>query len=173
MEVVKGPDNAQAVISRYITMYEKDLLRLCCVILRDVTLAEDAVQDTFLKAFRNIHTFRGESSPKTWLVSIAVNVCRDMRRTAWFRIARNAIMLDDVQIADEGAAYEVRSDLVTAVMHLPHVCREVVLLHHYEGLTQTEIANALHVSNTTVHRRLKKAYKLLKTDLKGGETYEA
>ena len=51
MEVVKGPDNNVDLISQWIRTYEKDLLRLCCVYLKDVALAEDAVQETFLKVF--------------------------------------------------------------------------------------------------------------------------
>lgn len=75
MEVVKGPDNNVDLISQWIRTYEKDLLRLCCVYLKDVSLAEDAVQETFLKAYSHLPSFRGNSSPKTWLVRIAINVC--------------------------------------------------------------------------------------------------
>lgn len=62
--------------------YEKSLLRMCCVYLRDTSAAEDAVQESFLRAYRSMDDFRGESSEKTWLYSIAMNVCRDMRRAA-------------------------------------------------------------------------------------------
>ena len=73
MEVVKGPDNNVDLISQWIRTYEKDLLRLCCVYLKDVALAEDAVQETFLKAYSHLPSFRGNSSPKTWLVRIAIS----------------------------------------------------------------------------------------------------
>lgn len=174
MEVVMGPDNtAEETISQMIHAYEKDLLRLCCVYLKDVALAEDAVQETFLKAYRSLSTFRGDCSPRTWLVRIAINVCKDISRTAWFRMARNAIELDRLQIAQPEGYHELRSELVAEVMNLPRVCREVVLLHYYEGFNQSEIAQTLHVSNTTVHRRLEKAYSLLKHVLKGGSMDEA
>ena len=86
MDFVKGPGNhPEARISRMVKTYEKDLLRLCCMYLKDAVMAEDAVQETFLKAYKSLHAFRGESSEKTWLMRIAINVCKDMQRTAWFR----------------------------------------------------------------------------------------
>ena len=47
--------------------------------------ARDAVQETFLKAWQHMDTFRAQSQAKTWLTRIAINVCRDMRRSKWFR----------------------------------------------------------------------------------------
>lgn len=173
MEVVKGPDNNEELISQWIRAYEKDLLRLCCVYLKDVTLAEDAVQETFLKAYKSLQSFRGDSQARTWLVRIAINVCKDMSRTSWFRIVRNAVELDKLQIAQPEGNHEIRSVLVAEIMNLPRVCREAILLHYYEGFSKTEIAETLGVSNTTVQRRLEKAYRLLKNVLKGGSFYEA
>ncbi|MBQ8507144.1 MAG: sigma-70 family RNA polymerase sigma factor [Clostridia bacterium] len=173
MEVVKGPGNAEETISLWIRTYEKDLLRLCCVYLKDVYLAEDAVQETFLKAHRNLHAFRGECSPKTWLVRIAVNVCKDMCRTSWFRILRNAVQMDKFQIAQAEGSHEIKSALVAEIMSLPRAYREVILLYWYEGFSQTEIAQTLRVSHTTVRRRLEKAYGILKNALKGGDFNEA
>ena len=61
--------------------YEAPLLRLCCALLGDAALAEDAVQDTFIRAWRALPHFRGDSSEKTWLTHIAVNVCRKKQMT--------------------------------------------------------------------------------------------
>lgn len=173
MDVVKGPDNNADMISQWIRTYEKDLLRLCCVYLKDVTLAEDAVQETFLKAYSHLPSFRRDSSPRTWLVRIAINVCKDMSRKSWFRLLRNSQELDGLQIAAPEGGHEIRSALAGAVMNLPRTCKEVVLLYYYEGFTQADIADTLHVSITTVHRRLEKAYGLLKNELKGGNLDEA
>lgn len=170
MQVVKGPDNnAEEIISQLIWRYEKDLLRLCCAYLKDVSLAEDAVQETFLKAYNHLNTFRGESAERTWLVRIAINVCKDMRRNAWFRLARNAVTLDTLQIATPEGGHEMRTALAAEILRLPIACREVILLYYYEGFTQAEIAQTLHVSSATVNRRLHKAHTLLKNVLEGGE----
>lgn len=173
MEIVKGPGNRpEERISRMIKTYEKDLLRLCCVYLKDYSMAEDAVQETFLKAYKNLHSFRGESSEKTWLIRIAINVCKDMQRTAWFRNIGRMVNLDDVQIP-QVQEHDVKSAVVSEIMRLPKKLKEVVLLYYYEDMNQSEIAEILNVSITTVHRRLEKARALLKDMLEGGYVLEA
>ena len=69
-------------LARLVDAYQSSLRRMCCAILRDRTLAEDAVQETFLKAYKALDTFRKESSEKTWLMRIAINTCRDFRPAA-------------------------------------------------------------------------------------------
>lgn len=173
MEIVKGPGNRpEERISRMIKTYEKDLLRLCRVYLKDSSMAEDAVQETFLKAYKNLHSFRGESSEKTWLIRIAINVCKDMQRTAWFRNIGRMVNLDDVQIP-QVQEHDVKSAVVSEIMRLPKKLKEVVLLYYYEDMNQSEIAEILNVSITTVHRRLEKARALLKDMLEGGYVLEA
>lgn len=83
MTAVKGPDSEW--LKELIDEHQTQLLRLCYLYLHDAQLAEDAVQETFLKAWRTGASFRGESSAKTWLTSIARRVCCDMRRTFWFK----------------------------------------------------------------------------------------
>ena len=66
-------------------MYQEELLRICFLYLQDRGLAEDAVQETFLKAYRALQRYREKCSPRTWLTRIAINTCKDYRRTFWFR----------------------------------------------------------------------------------------
>ena len=65
--------------------YGDALVRMCCLYLNDASLAQDAAQDTFIKAWRNLGQFRGECDERTWLMRIAINTCRDYHRTAWLR----------------------------------------------------------------------------------------
>jgi RNA polymerase sigma factor (sigma-70 family) len=92
------PDSKER-LQRMIAQYGNALQRMCYVYLRDAALAEDAVQETFLKVYRHLDAFRGESSEKTWLMHIAVNTCRDMRRNAWFRYVDRRITLEDVHMS--------------------------------------------------------------------------
>ena len=173
MDFVKGPGNhPEARISRMVKTYEKDLLRLCCMYLKDAVMAEDAVQETFIKAYKSLHAFRGESSEKTWLMRIAINVCKDMQRTAWFRNLGKMVSIENVQIPAE-QEMSISSELVSEIMKLPSKYKEVVLLYYYEGMNQSEVAQILNVSITTVHRRLEKARELLKKQLEGGNVLEA
>ncbi len=103
MSVVTGPDNQrEEKISSLVRLYEKDLLRTCCVYLRDRDMAQDAVQETFLKAYKALDSFRSESTEKTWLYSIAFNVCRiipagcqssDRNAQSWYNIFRTIIFI--------------------------------------------------------------------------------
>ena len=75
----------EQTLVRLMTAYGTDIKRLCLCLLNDSFLAEDAAQETFVKAWRNLPGFRQECSEKTWLCRIAVNTCRSMQRGFWFR----------------------------------------------------------------------------------------
>ena len=75
-------------LERLLTPHERPLYTLCLGILRNRDDAEDAVQEAFLRALRAMPTFRGDSSVRTWLQRIAVNVCLD-----WKRARRDALPL--------------------------------------------------------------------------------
>lgn len=119
--------------------YGTAILRTCFVILSDAREAEDAMQDTFLRAWRAMDTFeqRNGASVKTWLMRIAINVCRDYQRKRWFR----------------------HIDMRHALEDLP------------QGMNLQETADALGISKSTVHTRLKKAEQALKLSLTGGDCY--
>ena len=172
MNVVKDPDNLRSQrLGQMIRQYEKDLLRICCMYLKDVSLAEDAVQETFLKAYRRMETFRGESSEKTWLISIAVNVCRDMRRGSWFRHIDQTVDLNALQISAE-AISDTKIALMQEIMRLPRREMEAVLLYYYADLPIRETVRTLHISEPAVSRRLTRARHMLKDALKGGAADE-
>ena len=71
-------NEATEILNRLVEQYQTPLRRMCFIMLRDEELAKDAVQDTFLKVYKNIDVFRGECSEKTWLMQIAVNTCREI-----------------------------------------------------------------------------------------------
>ena len=151
--------------------YEKDVLKVCTVYLHDPVLAEDAAQETFVKAFRALDRFQGSSSEKTWLMRIAINTCKDIRRGAWFRHTDRSITLD--KLPEPAVPPQAESVLITLeVMRLPAKEREAVLLHYYQGMTIAETAQALGISATAAAKRLKKAHAHLEPVLKGGEENE-
>ncbi|MEG2187982.1 MAG: sigma factor, partial [Clostridia bacterium] len=66
MEVATAPDKIrEETLRRMMTQYKNDLMRMCAACLKDSALAEDAVQETFIKAYKALETFRGDSSEKT------------------------------------------------------------------------------------------------------------
>lgn len=164
--------NDRETLTRLIRTYEKDLLRMCCIYLHDVTQAEDAVQETFLKAYKSMHTFRGESAERTWLIRIAINTCRDMKRTSWYRLREMAVDWERLKMPMEHEA-DTKIALTTAIMKLPDKYKEVVYLHFYEDLNVGEAAAVLGCSSATVCRRIDKATRLLRKELdaQGGERH--
>ena len=174
MSRIKGPDRAQDPnheLERLVLQYQQSLLRTCFLYLRDRTLAEDAVQETFLKAYRSLASFRGECSEKTWLMKIAINTCCDLRR------AHRLCRIDPCRIPDllPQAAEpftEAEEALVTQVMQLPRKLREVILLYYYQDMTVTEIAVSLGISQSSVSGRLKRARGKLRALLEGRDLCE-
>ena len=166
MTPVQGPDREEQ-LNHMVLTYEKDLLRLCAVYLRDVELARDAVQETFLKAYRRMDRFEGKSSEKTWLMRIAINTCKDMQRGGWFRhVDRNAV-LEDLPLPVSPPSVE-HIALTSAIMALPRKYMEVILLHCDQGMNIRETAQALGITPPAVINRLKKARNELRIALEGG-----
>ena len=138
--------------------------RLCCLYLKDLALAEDAAQETFIRAWKSMDIFKGDASPKTWLTRIAINVCRNIRRTAWFRRYDRSVTPEDLPLT---APAEDRTLLLT-VQQLPEKHRQIVVLRYYQGMSLDEAAKVLGVSRSTAHHRLQKALKQLRIELDEG-----
>ncbi len=159
MEVVKGPDSRETreeALTRLVSEYQTPLLRTCYMYLKDAQLAEDAVQETFLKAYRTLPSFRGECSEKTWLTKIAMNICRDFLRGAWLRHVDRRVT---PEMLPEPAAPADAEDgeLLAAVMNLPRRHREVILLYYYQEMSTQDIALALGLKRSSVSGRLQRA----------------
>ena len=154
-------------LEELIDLYGDDILRLCLGYLGQRQLAEDAFQETFIKAWRAADSFRGQSSVKTWLSSIAVNTCRDMLRSGWFRMQRRSEPIEMLLDLTAPEAEWIESPVRTAILNLPGKYREVILLYYDQGMTISEIANLLRLSQNTVSTRLRRARKQLEEGLKG------
>ena len=160
-------ETKEAWLERAMEQYEESLLRMCFAYLGDAALAEDAVQETFLKAYRALDRFRGDAEEKTWLLRIAINTCRDLRRSAWFRHVDRNVTLDVLgEPADPAQEWSQWDDTLTrAVMGLKPKYREAVLLCCYQGLTGQEAASVLKISRAAVMNRLKQAKTILRKEL--------
>ena len=147
-------------------MYQEDLLRVCFLYLQDQGLAEDAVQETFLKAYRGFASFRGDCSEKTWLTRIAVNTCRDFQRGAWFRHTDRRVTPEMLPVGEVQPDPE-DLDLSLAVLRLPRKMREAILLYYYQDMGTEEIAEALGIAQSTVSNRLRRGREKLRKLLEG------
>lgn len=164
MKVVTSSDSRDNDLRRLMARYQQDVLRMCCAILKDQALAEDATQETFVKAWRGLDRFRGEGDEKAWLMRIAINTCRDTLRTSWMRHVDRRVPLEQ---APESYCNPKDATLSDAVLHLPLKLKEAVLLYYYQGMTLDDTAQVLHISKTSVFRRLKRACAKLRDALEG------
>ena len=157
-------DQRREWLNDAVLRWEKPLLHLCFAYLGETALAEDAVQETFFKAWKHYDRFRGEAEEKTWLMRIAMNHCKDQLKSSWFRNTDRSVSPDT--LPESAVPFEEHDDTVTrAVMSLPPKLKEVTLLRWYQGMSLEEITKVLRVPRSTVNYRLKKARIMLKGEL--------
>ena len=168
METVKGPDSREERIEEMVVRHQIPLLKLCYAYLHDEELAKDAVQETFIKEYKNLDEFREASSEKTWLNRIAINTCKDLHRSGWFRHVDRSVtpdMLPEPRVPAEPEDL----NLTAEIMKLPVRLREAALLCWLQGLTYNEAAGALGISPQAVGTRLNRARNRLRESLEGGD----
>ncbi len=172
MSSVTGPDSAPnraGELERLVDRYQTSILRMCWFCLYDKTQAEDAVQETFLKVWRGLDSFRGEADEKTWIMKIAMHTCYDMNRSGWFRVFNRRLTPE--MLPEAAAPFREEDDELTcAVARLPMKLREVILLYYYQGMKVNDIASALGISQSSVSGRLKRGREKLRDILEGRET---
>jgi len=141
---------------RLVERYQRDVYRLCYRYVNNHHDANDIAQEVFLKAYRAIGSFRGDSAFATWLYRIAANTCLN------FRTARKAdteelseSMPDSARGADDDLMRRERAGIVReAVKRLPERQRATLILKIYHDLTHEEVARILGSSVGTVKANL-------------------
>jgi len=123
--------------NQWIEDYSDSILRTCFLYLSDQTQAEDATQDTWIKAWKHMDDFerKGIANEKAWLLHIAINTCKDYRRTAWFRHVDRSRALDELPPQLIAVEPEDRT-LTLMVMDLPDRYKQVMVT--------VKLINALH-----------------------------
>jgi len=169
-ELKSGSEPAFALL---IAQYGHPIYSLIARSLRDPSDAADVTQEVFVKVFRNISSFHGDSSLRTWIYRIALHEASNQRRW-WGRHKRQELTIDapldnaegetfclaDALAAQDASPYDcavsaqVREHVEAALATLPEVFREVVVLREIEGFGYEEIAEILNVNIGTVKSRL-------------------
>ena len=155
--------------------YERSVYVMALSYVKNEADAEDAAQETFVRAFRKLSSFRAESKFSTWLMSITINEARTrLRRQALIRMEpldqlpdenmsiSPALLRDWREIPSEVLEREeVRNLILRAVEQLPDIYRQVFLLRDVEELTVSETAETLNISVPSVKVRLHRARMML------------
>jgi RNA polymerase sigma-70 factor (ECF subfamily) len=165
-----------------LTRFQQPVYTLALRLLNDPSEAADVVQEVFLKVFRNIGSFRGQSTLKTWIYRITVNEAHNARRW-FFRHRRREVELDNEPeesrnwkeiIPDRGRSpYEVALDgeqhlmIEAALKQINPIFRDAVVLRDITDLSYEEIAEILGVSLGTVKSRILRGREALREELAG------
>jgi RNA polymerase sigma-70 factor (ECF subfamily) len=137
----------------------------------DEALAEDMVQETFVRAFERLDGFRGDAAFSSWLhtiaVSVTLNALRKTKRTRDHELARED--MGDLAAASPGPDGGLRRDLDRAVASLDDNHRMVFVMHDLEGFTHEEIADSMGTPVGTAKARLSRARGKLRAWFEGGD----
>ena len=174
---VRGDEVACADL---VAAHQRTVFNLAFHLLGDRDEALDLSQEVFLRVFRTLSRFRGQSTVRTWIYRIVVNQARNRQR--WWRRRRRAdlVSLDDhltrcgeIEATDEVlpdrllASKETAARIWTAMERLPFDQRTALVLREIDGLRYEEIAFSLDVAVGTVKSRLTRARQALREELLG------
>jgi RNA polymerase sigma-70 factor (ECF subfamily) len=156
--------------SELVRVHAQGVLNVVFRLCGDAQLADDAAQETFIRAWQHLSTYRPHTSFRNWLYRIAVNAATDMLRRER-RILPGDI--EEMNLTDGRPGLESlvtqqeRTTVVQqAILSLPDASRAVLVLREYEGLSYHEISSTLDIPLGTVMSRLSYARNLLKTALR-------
>jgi len=152
-------------------LYDAHVDRVFRLIFRlsgDPELAQECAQETFIRAFDRLGTFRGDSALGTWLHSIAVSVTLNAIRRVRRQDSRETDLEETTSSTDgfRAAEPDLKERLTSAVNALPEGYRTVFIMHDVEGYTHEEIGTALHISSGTSKAQLFRARGKLRRALK-------
>ena len=167
---LSGDDGAFELL---VIKYQRRVQRLVARLVRDKDLIEDIAQETFIKAYRALHQFRGESQFYTWLYRIAVNTAKQFL----IQLQREPMVLPDAGNKDDDdetfsarhepshdntpeaelAAKEIATMVNRALQALPEELRQAISLREMEGLSYEDIADIMNCPVGTVRSRIFRA----------------
>ncbi len=152
-------------IEEVLFLYYNMVYKIALAYTKNIPLAEDAFQTTFLKYMESGKVFETEEHRKAWFIKVTLNECKRIYRSAYFR---RTVPLEDVYTAQE----RERNDIFSEVMKLPLKYRKVIHLFYYEGLSVKQISQLLALKESTVTSQLTRARQQLKQVLiEGGYDY--
>ena len=166
--VKKGDKKAYEVL---VLQYQDRLVFSVYKFLKDYELAQDIAQEAFVKAFKNIEKFRGDSSFYTWIYRIAINTAKNFlssksRKSEIYDDEIMELKLSESAVTSENPenileAEELRSLMMDAIQGLPDDIRTTLSLREFDGLSYEEIAEVQNCPIGTVRSRIHKGREIL------------
>jgi len=163
-QIIKKCINGDVESFNYlVSKYQSQLLRMAYRFLNNWDDAKDATQDTFVKAYFSLKTFRQNHRFSTWLYSILINVCLDKLKSPYYRRKTSLNISTEANTIDNALEQLAEGELLQkAIAQLPLKRRRVFILVELESLSTGEIAEILGCSESTVRVTLMKAREQLR-----------
>ncbi len=157
----------KSLLDEIMSLYGQDILQLVYSYVKDAVVAEDLTQEIFIKCYKALPTYNQQSNIRTWLWRIAINHCKDYRKSWYFRKVSTAEEEQEWTSTDNVEEEIIQQDedrqLADAVMELPIQYRELIYLHYFQEMKLKEISEITGVKLGTVKTRMRQAKRRLKT----------
>ncbi|HJT55050.1 MAG TPA: RNA polymerase sigma factor [Ktedonobacteraceae bacterium] len=170
---IRAREADEAAFADILDTYQGLLLRTAYSIVKDRDIAEDAVQNALIQAWRHLPSLREPGALRSWLMRIIVNQCISFKRglARSTRFLQEAFAEQEMEQASQVADYaegrlERDWDLARAIEELPVKQRLAIALHYYQGMTLPEMSHALQTSENTLKKRLQAAISNLRRVVK-------
>jgi RNA polymerase sigma-70 factor (ECF subfamily) len=159
-------------ICEWMDLYGDRLVNLAYTFVRDLSAAEDRVQDAFIKAYRSMYYKTEIQSPFPWLAKIVINECKSSYRKRWREIITSIIPEKQDESTEETyLILEKNQKIYEAILSLPEKYRTPIILFYFEDLSIDQVSKVLGERPNTVKSQLKRGREklriLLKEDLYG------
>lgn len=155
--------------TQYFELYADDIYRIVLSSCKNTADAEDILQNTFFKLLNSKVEFTDGLHVKKWLITVAINECRDVFRSFW---KKRVLFLEDSK-SEPVFSMKEHFQLYEAVRKLPQKYRITIHLYYYEGYSIKEISGILHINESTIRTQLmrgrEKLRKLFEEDGYGSE----
>ena len=159
--VEKAKNGDSSAFEKLYDLYATKVYNTALRMTRNAEDALDLSQEIFIRVYKSLPFFKGDSSFSTWLYSIASNACIDFTRKETKKkhdSVDEALQLPDVKTPEsELEKRQLREDIANAISSLPPNLREVIVLREINGLSYAEIADALDIEEGTVKSRISRA----------------
>ncbi|MDD2498285.1 MAG: sigma-70 family RNA polymerase sigma factor [Desulfitobacteriaceae bacterium] len=153
-------------VDEWMKLYGDRLIRVIYLLINNYHVAEEITQEVFVKAYSNMGSFRGDSSPYTWLYRVALNLSKNhlsRKSRIWFIPFKNVERENRITepLEDIVISLDINGRVRGCILKLPLIYREVIILYYFEDLKVSEIAQVLEQPEGTVKSKLFRGRELL------------
>lgn len=176
--IMRAKSGDLEAFEQLIRLYEKKVFSTIYYMVKNENEIEDIAQEVFIKIYRNLHNYKGNSSVYTWIYRITINTCIDTLKKH-----KKVVYLEDttknnngdeitIQLEDDSKLpneivedNEIKESLIKCIRRLPHEQSTIIILRDIKGFSYMEIAEILKLNLGTVKSKISRARSLLKEEL--------